>query len=182
MTQKMKDIVEQALAFGFSHAGVLDAATLKPREEVRDMCAAGKCKGYNHSWVCPPGCGTLEEMVEMMAGYKAGVIVQTTGELEDNFDIEGMQEAAALQRKRFVEFRDILEKQWPGMIALGSGGCSRCESCTYPDEPCRQPERATSSMEAAGLVVADVCADNDLKYFYGPQTLTYTGCYLLEKK
>ena len=182
MALTMEDVVEQAIAFGFSHAGVLDASTLKPREEVRDMCAAGKCRGYNSSWVCPPGCGTLEEMAEIMSAYKYGVIVQTTGELEDEFDMDGMREAGAAQRKRFIEFRDELEKQWPGMIAFGSGGCNRCESCTYPDEPCRQPERATSSMEAAGLVVSDVCTDNGMQYYYGKSTLTYTGCYLLEKK
>ena len=175
-------LAEQAVAFGFSHAGPLDAATLKPRQEVRDMCAAGKCKGYNSSWACPPACGTLEEMVAMMSAFKSGLIVQTTAELEDNFDIEGMRDAADRQREHFIGFRDILEKQWPGMVALGSGGCRRCDACTWPDAPCRHPEQMVSSMEACGLVVSDVCADNGIKYYYGPQTLTYTSCYLLEKK
>ena len=30
------------------------------------------------------------------------------------------------------------------------------------------------------MIVSDVCKNNGLKYYYGPGTLTYTGCVLLE--
>ena len=180
MAVDLTALVEQAEAFGFSHAGPLDASTLEPRDEVRDMCAAGKCKGYNSCWACPPGCGTLEEMTTMMSAYKTGLIVQTTAELEDEFDFEAMREASAQQRTRFMAFREVLEKQWPTLIALGSGGCKRCEACTWPDAPCRFPEQIVTSMEAAGLLVSDVCAKNGMAYYYGKNTLTYTSCYLLE--
>ena len=38
----------------------------------------------------------------------------------------------------------------------------------------------TSAMEALGMVVSDVCARNDIPYHYGPGTLTYVGCVLIE--
>lgn len=174
-----REAARRAEAFGFSHAGALDAATLRLRSEVRDMCATDKCGKYNKSWMCPPACGELSENTEKIRGYGWGVIVQTTAQLEDDFDIEAMEEASRRQGELFVAFREELEKDYPGLLPLGSGGCTTCESCTWPAAPCRFPDKAMPSMEAFGLLVSDVCSDNGLPYYYGPKTLTYTGCYLL---
>jgi predicted metal-binding protein len=66
------------------------------------------------------------------------------------------------------------------MLSLGSGGCRRCKKCTYPDAPCRFPEKKFASMEAYGMLVTQVCQDNGLDYYYGKGTITYTSCFLLE--
>jgi len=176
----MNDLVKQAIEYGFSHAALLDTDTLVLRTEARDMCAAGKCKSYNKSWVCPPACGTFEEFYARFAAYSKGLIVQTTAMLEDDFDYEGMQEASAAQKANFAEFREVLLKRWPNLIALGSGSCKLCDCCSWPDNPCRHPSKAIVSMEAAGLIVSDVCKANNIDYYYGPKTLTYTSCYILE--
>ena len=34
--------------------------------------------------------------------------------------------------------------------------------------------------EAYGMVVSEVCKKNDIPYYYGPGTLTYVGCVLVE--
>lgn len=172
--------VKRALDFGFSGAAALDAATLALRPEVRDMCSADKCRLYGRSWMCPPGCGSLEENAVRLQGYTVGLLVQTVGQLEDDFDYEGMQEAGALQKQRFALFARELKQAYPGLLALSSGGCELCGKCTYPDAPCRHPEQAMPSMEAFGLVVSDVCRANELPYYYGPGTIAYTGCYLLK--
>jgi predicted metal-binding protein len=62
---------------------------------------------------------------------------------------------------------------------MGAGPCKRCRECTYPHEPCRYPKQMTISMEAMGMLVSEVCKDNHLPYYYGPNTLTYVGCVLL---
>jgi predicted metal-binding protein len=174
----MDEIVGRALEFGFSHAGTLEVSTLEVRSEVRDMCGADKCGFYGKNWMCPPACGGLEGNAKIIENYRAGVIVQTTGKLEDDFDYEAMLEADLKQRRLFAAFRDELAAIYPNLLALGNGSCKLCEPCPYP-EPCRHPDRAFSSMEAFGLVVSDVCLKNGVKYYYGPKTLTYTGCYLL---
>ena len=38
---------------------------------------------------------------------------------------------------------------------------------------------AHPSMEAYGLMVADVCALAGLKYYYGPNSISYTSCILI---
>ena len=35
-------------------------------------------------------------------------------------------------------------------------------------------------MEAYGMLVLEVCKDNHLGYYYGPNTIAYTGCFLVD--
>ena len=175
----IQPIIDQALSLGFSHAGPLDAATLNPRQEVRDMCAADRCRHYGKCWTCPPGAPSLEENRALLAQYKTGILVQTTGTPEDDFDLEGMQEIGRAHMRYFRRMYRVLRKEYPGVLALGAGGCGLCEACAYPGAPCRRPEEATTSMEAFGLVVSDTCRANGLKYNYGAGTMTFTGCFLV---
>ena len=165
---------------GFTHAGALDVSTLEFLSEVRNMCASDKCRNYNRSWSCPPATGTLEAMRSRASKFKSGILVQTVGTLEDSYDFEAMQETAKKQSDNFQRLWDKLESLYPNLFPMGSGGCVKCEKCTYPDEPCRFPGRLMSSMEACGLLVSRVCIANGMKYNHGPDTIAYTGCFLLE--
>ena len=94
----MQEPMELALEIGFSHAGLFDPALLRALPEVRDMCASNRCRRYGRSWSCPPACGTLEETAEKMHRYRVGLLVQTTAELEDDFEAEAMAEAEKRHR------------------------------------------------------------------------------------
>lgn len=172
--------IDAALAAGFTAAAPLDCKTITLKPEVRAMCAVNNCGKYGTNWSCPPGCGELSECTARINGYQNGIIVQTMGTLEDALDYEGMMAIAAQHAKAFQEFLPVLRKAFPEMLPIGTGACSRCESCTYPDAPCRFPEGAISPMEAYGMVVSDICQANGLPYYYGKNTLAYTGCYLLK--
>jgi predicted metal-binding protein len=89
-------------------------------------------------------------------------------------------ETEARHKENFIAFEQVLRELYPNMLAIGSGCCTRCRECTYPDAPCRQPDKAFASMEAYGMLVTQVCQANDLTYYYGPCTIAYTGCYLLD--
>lgn len=169
---------EIALECGFSHVGPLRRDTIELHPEVREACAADKCRAYGKNWVCPPACGTLEECGKRLDKYTLGLIVQTTGELEDSLDYEGMMELAERHGKNFDLFADKVREAYPDALVIGDGNCKRCKTCTYPDAPCRFPERKSSAMEALGMVVSEVCQRNNILYYYGPGTLTYVGCVL----
>ena len=116
----------------------------------------------------------------MLAKYKSGIIVQSMQELEDSFDIEGLAELGERHGKNFQKLLKRLREDYPGLLALGTGGCNTCKKCTYPDEPCRFPDRLTYSMEGFGLFVNKVCKDNGLEYNHGRDTMTYSACFFLE--
>ena len=96
------------------------------------MCSTDKCHMYGRNWSCPPACGTLEECAADISGYKKGIIVQTKGELEDEFDGEGMMETEALHKEHFIKMHDRLKKEFPKLLSLGAGCCTRCAKCSYP--------------------------------------------------
>ena len=175
-----EELLKLAEECGFEHFGMLNVPALEFNPAVRDMCAAGRCGMYGKCWTCPPGCGTLEEIAARAVQYKRGVLLQTTGELEDDFDVEVMMDSEKIQKERFKNFVTELRKTYPNCLPMSSGACTMCPTCTYPDEPCRAPHLAIPSMEAYGLVVSKTCEDSGMKYYYGPLTITYSGCVLVD--
>ena len=176
----MEMLLSLARQAGFSHSAELDAAVLKPLTEVRDMCSDGRCRSYGKSWSCPPACGSIEYAARRISQYRRGLIVQTTGELEDEFDLQAIAAIEARHKKAFLNLARQARLLFPGCLPLSSGACSLCRKCTYPDRPCRFPGKRLSSMEAYGLLVSDVCQKSGLPYYYGPKTITFTACILTD--
>ena len=173
-------LAETAKRCGFTHWAPLDVSGLEFLQDVRDMCNAKQCDRYDKTWSCPPAIGSLDEMRERVKGYETGLLVQTVGDLEDSYDWDGIQAAAKLQSENFGRMWDELEKEYASVLAMGTGGCIKCEACTYPAGPCRFPDRMAPSMEACGLFVSKVCKDNNLAYNYGPDKMAFTACFLIK--
>lgn len=174
----MADLIRLALQAGFSQAAELDMEALVAREEVRAMCAADRCHAYARRWSCPPGCGTLRENQRRMSAYPHGLIFQTTGDMEDDFDVEALGRIQLAHKKQFETVVRQIRTMDPDCLPLTAGCCTICRNCTYPNKPCRFPRKMFSSMEAYGLLVSEVCEKSGLKYYYGPRTMTYTSCVL----
>ncbi|MCI2131590.1 MAG: DUF2284 domain-containing protein [Eubacterium sp.] len=169
--------VKEAKKIGFSEAGPIDRSTLKPMQMVRDACEEDKCHAYGHNWTCPPECGSLEECGKRMQSYNRGLIVQTVGVLKKTIDSRTIIETEKNHIHMFQELSERMRAAGEKILPLGAGGCRICRKCAYPD-PCRFPEKACSSMEAYGLFVTQVCRDNQVPYYHGEGTITYTGCIL----
>lgn len=179
MTEQQKWI-EMGLECGFTHVVQLNASTIKLNDEVRAMCASNKCRMYNTNWSCPPGCGTLAALRKRISRYHEGILVQTVGELEDDLDGEGMMAAQDQHQRNFARLHALLLTCNPDLMAIGAGACTRCSRCSYPEAPCRFPNQMTSSMEAMGMLVLQICRDNGLQYYYGSHAIAYTSCFLIK--
>ena len=165
---------------GFSAWAALDAANIELKPEVRDMCAVNSCGQYGKRWSCPPGCGTLEECGERLKGYSRGILVQTYGDIEDGFDFEAMMEIEQDHKEHFREMHEAFREAGVEVLALSAGCCTQCAQCTYPDEPCRFPDKCVASMEAYGMLVLEVCKKSGLQYYYGADKMAYNSCFLLK--
>ena len=175
--EQLSALAEQA---GFTAWAPLDIGTIELKTEVREMCAVNSCGQYDKRWSCPPGCGTLEECAGRIRGCNGGILVQTSGEIEDGFDFETMMEIEADHKEHFTAMYDALRSSGAAVLAIGAGCCTACAKCTYPDEPCRFPEKMVSSMEAYGMLVLQICKANGLQYYYGADHMAYTSCFLLK--
>lgn len=171
----MKDMLDK---IGFDEVAEVDPSQLILREEVRDMCAANSCGCYNENWACPPACGSLEEYRSKIEQYKRGFVFQTIVQMEDDFDYESIQAGSDLHAKKFNKFVDLISESPIDSMPLSAGTCTRCKECTYPDEPCRFPDKVYPSMEACGLVVSEVCTSAGIPYNHGPRTLAFCSCVL----
>jgi predicted metal-binding protein len=179
MEYNTEELVREALTEGFSAAGELSLDALVFMPEVRDMCGADKCRQYGKNWRCPPACGSLEEAAERAKEYSYGLIVQTVGKMEDDFDYETIQSTGEKHKTNFASLVKKLKGRYDNLLPMGAGTCTICETCTYPDAPCRFPDESISSMEAYGLWVSKVCELSGVAYNYGNQTIAFTSCYLL---
>ena len=180
MDHNEKKLIDQAIRMGFTHAGRLNLEALIFMPEVRQMCSADKCHSYNKNWRCPPACGSIEDASKKASEYNFGLIVQTTGDMEDDFDYETIQITSKKHTENFYKLIKELKKDHTDLLPMGAGTCTLCETCSYPDEPCRHPDISISSMEAYGLWVSKVCELSGIPYYYGKQKLTFTSLYLLK--
>ena len=174
------NLIQLALESGFDHAGELEMSSLVFRQEVRDMCSADACRSYGRSWSCPPAVGSLELSAEKASRYHRGVIVQTTGQMRREIDYHTIFRVNDQHVKNFAAYTRQIRQLFPGCLPMGAGACSLCRQCTYPDRPCRHPDKLIISMEAYGLIVNDVCKASGLEYNYGDKTVTFTSCILLD--
>lgn len=165
---------------GFDCVGTCTASEVKVHEEVRDSCADGKCQVYGTNWSCPPACGTIYDFERRMHEHEYCTVVQSVGQLEDDFDVEVIMGTGELQVKRFRALVDALADAGLSsqVMTLSAGACNLCKECTYPDAPCRFPDKQLTSMEGSGLLVSEVCTQAGIPYNHGPLTIAYSCCVL----
>ena len=101
--------------------------------------------------------------------------------MEDSFDYEGMQEGMRKFKESSRALNEALRARKFNYILLSNEGCDLCAKCTYPDAPCRFPERATGSLEGYGIFVSELANQAGVKYNNGPNTVTYFGALICDE-
>lgn len=167
---------DDLLQLGITAFGYIPTSEIVFAEEVRRICAGNQCGQYGKTWACPPAVGTLEECREKCLRYTSAFVFSSKYDLEDSFDYEGM----VLGRRKFKDVCNALYKllKQPYLL-LANEGCSRCESCTYPDHPCRFPDTLFPALEGHGILVNELAKSAGMRYHHGANTVTYFGmvCY-----
>jgi predicted metal-binding protein len=169
--------MEKALAAGFTHAVWLEELKLKCEPRFREYCSPNGCRNHGSNWVCPPGCGSLEECAEKVSGYDRGILLQSVSETKPDFN-----DYAGLSRKHNKRLRYFIESYYnEGMeiLALTSGGCIFCETCAYP-EPCIKPDVRMNSLSAYGINVGKLCENAGLAYAFKQDIVYYTALLLIK--
>lgn len=163
---------EELRALGISSWGVIDTDTIVFSEEVHGLCAANRCGNYAKTWACPPAVGTLDECRARVFAYRKALVFSGVYELEDSFDLDGMREGHRSFRKACMALPAMLSKPY---LLLGNEGCGLCETCTYPDAPCRFPDRMIAPVEGYGILVYALAKQANLSYRPRPNTVAYFG-------
>ena len=191
------EIMRTVFAAGFSDAGILPVEKIRCHEEVRKICEENRCRAYGRTWACPPAVGTLEECSRRVSAYRYMQLFSRAYRLEDEFDFDGMKDAMMAFKKAVDELAARLEeKGWsagsqeqqedgksPAKLQLLSNeSCTRCKTCTYPDAPCRFPDRLYHTIEGYGYYVSELAAQAGIPYMNGRSTVTFFGAVLYGNK
>lgn len=179
----LKKWVDRALALGATGAVWVPTQAVEIREEFRKLCEQNACRNYDTNWMCPPAVGSMDACKQRLERYEEGLVVQRICQLQDWMDIEGMEQGAALHQALLDALRQEMEQEGE-VLALSSGGCKRCETCAYLQDrqPCRQPQRAMSSLEAYGMDVTRLIEQAGLPYGWSSNTVYYTGMVLFRSR
>lgn len=174
-----QSFLDIALDAGALKAAIIPVSDIVLNAAFRDVCQANTCGMFGRCWMCPPDIGEIDELMAQVHQYQYGLLYQTVADLEDSFDIEGMQEAAKQHMHVGQRLEAFLMLQLDKHLHLSCGGCHICERCAKLDGlPCRDPERALPSMEGYGIDVYATCKPTGLKYINGQNTVTYFGIVL----
>lgn len=142
-------------------------------EHVRKACEANYCGCYGKYWTCPPGVGDWRLLESRYKEYTHCFVYSTRYELEESFDVDGMHQGRLDHNALDHAIHSFFAEKDISFAQLGTEGCSRCKVCTYPDAPCRFPEKMSPSVEACGIDVVSLSAHCDMHYINGVNTVTY---------
>ena len=169
---------ETALKTGFSEAGVIDTAGLRFYPEIRAICEKNTCRSYNTCWASPPATGTLEECRQRCEQYDFMLLLNCRYDMKNSFDIQTMLESMTRFKKLMEQFDQNIREFLDSYQILSNEGCGRCKSCTWPDAPCRFPDRLYHSIEGYGFQISKLAKAAGIRYHNSQNTITYFGALL----
>jgi predicted metal-binding protein len=142
-------------------------------EEVRDICKQNKCGMYGSSWACPPAVGSVEECKARCLAYSHSFMFTTVTEVKNRHDVKEWIRAGKEHEKLTDHVADIFRSHDADALVLSTEGCILCKTCTYPNAPCRFPDRMHPATEGYGIMVMQQAKACNIKYNNGTDTITY---------
>ena len=177
--KRVAALVKIACESGADNAAIVPVSDIQFRREFRAACEQNLCGKFGRCWTCPPDVGDIDELIAKAKKYQYTLVFQTIGELEDSYDIEGMEDASRKHNAILLKIEGEIAPALSDFLTLGAGGCQICERCAKMDEePCRDPQKAIASLEAHGIAVSDLAEAGGMKYINGQNTVTYFGGFM----
>lgn len=174
-----EDLVKKCIVSGAYKAFAMNVEEIPFDGNLRSYCEANYCGSYGKNYACPPSVGDVKEVIARAKNYKKALIFQTVTEIEDSYDIMGMQEAKLKHSKVAKTINQNIKNRYSNYLQLTAGECSVCPICAKVEEkPCRFPEQAISSLEAYCMNVSILSELCNMKYINGENTVTYFGAFL----
>lgn len=150
-------------------------------ERIRTVCEM-ECPRFGKSWACPPGVGSVEECKERCLSYPNGLLIVTLTEVSDIANMEQTLATRPAHEKLTHQVADLLRNQGANVYGLSTESCAVCETCTYPNAPCRHKEQMFPCVESHGIIVTDLAEKYGIEYQYGNQIVTWFSLLLYREE
>jgi len=154
-----------------------ETASLTFSQRVRTVCQSD-CPRYGTSWACPPAVGTVEECRARCLTYPRALLLATMSEVPDIADLEGTLEARADHEEITRQVNGLLRDQGTETYPLSTESCAICQQCTYPEAPCRHPDRMFPCVESHGVLLTDTMERFGIDFQAGGNVVTWFSLIL----
>jgi len=165
-------------ALGIWEHAVIPTKEIPFSAEVRAICEKNGCGMYGTNWACPPAVGSVEECKTNCLKYDDALVFTTKTVLESRYDPSLWREAAKHHEQVTDDVLALVRTAYPDAFALSTEGCGICASCTYPNAPCRFPERMHPAVESFGISVVELAKKSGVHYINGADSVTYFSLIL----
>lgn len=135
-------------------------------ERVRYICEA-ECPMYGKTWACPPAVGSVEECKARCLRYPNLLMITTMTEVRDASNMEEGLATRGDHEAITHQVAELMGECGAEPYVLSTEACACCESCAYPDGPCRHPEKMYPCVESHGILVTDIMEKRGMEFFNG---------------
>lgn len=150
----------------------LKSDTLEFSPRVRHICQT-ECQMYGKTWACPPGVGTVEECRAKCLSYPDFLMIVTVTEVADIADMEATLATRPAHEAITNQVEALMRAQGVETYTLSTEACAICESCAYPDAPCRCPDKMHPCIESHGIVLTQTAEECGIPFQYGENVVTW---------
>ena len=141
-------------------------------ERIRWICEH-ECPMYNKTWACPPAVGSVEECKERCLAFDEALLIATITEVSDIANIDETLSTRGPHEEITREVLGLVRGQGAEAIALSTEACAVCESCAWPDAPCRHGDRMFPCVESHGIVVTDLAERTGIDFYAEGNLVTW---------
>ena len=141
-------------------------------ERIRWICEH-ECPMYNRTWACPPAVGSVEACRERLMSFDEALLIATITEVSDIANIEETLSTRAPHEEITRQALELVREQGMETLALSTEACAVCESCAWPDAPCRHREKMFPCVESHGIVVTDLAERTGIDFYAEGNLVTW---------
>ena len=135
-------------------------------ERVRYICQH-ECPRYGTTWACPPAVGSVDSCKAQCLAYPNMLMISTVTEVADIANETETLATRADHEEITRQVAELMKAQGCEIRVLSTESCAICETCSYPDGPCRHPDRMFPCVESQGILVTELCETYGMEFFNG---------------
>ena len=178
--EEIKGLEEYLTQFPVFEYQVIESKELFFEPRVRVICQQ-ECERFGTTWACPPGVGTLEECERRCLAYPYGFFFSSVAEVRDVLDMQELLATRDAHEALTGEIGAYIQRQGYDCYILSTESCDICDTCAYPEEPCRFPDRMHPCLESHGVVVSDLVERHQMTYSLGGNTVLWFSLILFRE-
>ena len=141
-------------------------------DRIRWICEH-ECPMYGKTWACPPAVGSVEECEARCRRFEEALLIATITEVGDIANIEETLATRAPHEEITREVHDMVKTQARETMVLSTEACAVCESCAWPDAPCRHKDKMFPCVESHGIVVTDLAEKTGIDFYAEGNLVTW---------